>query len=225
MTNGRAVCDSHHINEELLADTFAAAIQDMIGNADDIIDTIEGNIKEELLVTSQEKVAAVDAQIVELQGEALALHKLHQRGGIKGMEYDKKVAEFHRKMDALEEQRKTLQTTETQFNKIKLWIDNFREMVTGECDDTDPNTMIRSLTEQIIIYESYMEIRLKSLFFSLILSVLCRSSVIDFFENLYKIVIIIIAYIASYFLYRKICLRQKFCGFFASLSCNIFIYS
>lgn len=64
-----------------------------------------------------------------------------------------------------------------------------------------------------------------SLFFSLILSVLCRSSVIDFFENLYKIVIIIIAYIASYFLYRKICLRQKFCGFFASLSCNIFIYS
>ena len=58
MTNGRAVCDSHHINEELLADTFAAAIQDMIGNADDIIDTIEGNIKEELLVTSQEEVAA-----------------------------------------------------------------------------------------------------------------------------------------------------------------------
>jgi hypothetical protein len=161
MTNGRAVCDSHHINEELLADTFAAAIQDMIGNADDIIDTIEGSIKEELLVTSQEEVAAVDAQIVELQGEALALHKLHQRGGIKGMEYDKKVAEFHRKMDALEEQRKTLLTTETQFNKIKLWIDNFREMVTGECDDTDPDTMIRSLTEQIIIYESYMEIRLK----------------------------------------------------------------
>ena len=102
-----------------------------------------------------------DDEIVKLQGEVLALHKLHQRGSVKGEEYEERIADYHSRIDQLEEKRKALQTTETQFNKIKLWIDNFRDMVEAEAGTENPDTMIRSLTEQIIIYETYVEIRLK----------------------------------------------------------------
>ena len=161
MTKGRDACDSHHINEELLEDTFAAAIQSMVGNADGIIDTIEGSIEQELLIGTKEELASIDDEIVKLQGEVLALHKLHQRGSVKGEEYEERIADYHSRIDQLEEKRKALQTTETQFNKIKLWIDNFRDMVEAEAGTENPDTMIRSLTEQIIIYETYIEIRLK----------------------------------------------------------------
>lgn len=161
MTKGRDACDSHHINEELLEDTFAAAIQSMVGNADGIIDTIEGSIEQELLIGTKEELASIDDEIVKLQGEVLALHKLHQRGNVKGEEYEERIADYHSRIDQLEEKRKALQTTETQFNKIKLWIDNFRDMVEAEAGTENPDTMIRSLTEQIIIYETYIEIRLK----------------------------------------------------------------
>ena len=37
ISNGRAVCDSHHVNEDTLQNTYTAAIRDMIEDAEEIM--------------------------------------------------------------------------------------------------------------------------------------------------------------------------------------------
>ena len=41
ISNGRAACDSHHVNEDTLQHTYTAAIRDMIEDAEEIITAVK----------------------------------------------------------------------------------------------------------------------------------------------------------------------------------------
>ena len=41
ISNGRAVCDSHHVNEDTLQNTYTAAIRDMIEDAEEIMTAVK----------------------------------------------------------------------------------------------------------------------------------------------------------------------------------------
>ena len=41
ISNGRAVCDSHHVNDDVLQRTYLAAIREMIEDADDIMAAVK----------------------------------------------------------------------------------------------------------------------------------------------------------------------------------------
>ena len=41
IVNGRAVCDSHHVNEDTLQNTYTAAIRDMIEDAEEIMTAVK----------------------------------------------------------------------------------------------------------------------------------------------------------------------------------------
>ena len=41
ISNGRAACDSHHVNEDTLQNTYTAAIRDMIEDAEEIMTAVK----------------------------------------------------------------------------------------------------------------------------------------------------------------------------------------
>ncbi len=41
ITNGRAACDSHHVNEDTLQHTYTAAIRDMIEDGEEIMAAVK----------------------------------------------------------------------------------------------------------------------------------------------------------------------------------------
>ena len=68
IVNGRAVCDSHHINEDTLQNTYTAAIRDMIEDAEEIMAAVKESAG---LVMEPENRAALDritanSQIIRL---------------------------------------------------------------------------------------------------------------------------------------------------------------
>ena len=75
IVNGRAVCDSHHVNEDTLQHTYAAAIGDMIEDAEEIMTAVKESAG---LVMEPENRAALDRielEIFDLQNAVLELHK------------------------------------------------------------------------------------------------------------------------------------------------------
>lgn len=160
--NGRAVCDSHHINEDLLRETYIAAFKEIMGEADDIIDVVESNIQAEVVSDNHKELKNIEQEIIELQDDVLKLHKQRQRGAITASAYEAKVQECQAEMDELEIRRKQLQSAESQFGMIKLWIDDFKKvMAGGSITEDNCDLIIKTLTDQIVVYDTYIEIQLK----------------------------------------------------------------
>ena len=54
ITNGRAVCDSRHVSEDVLKETYCAAINDAVGNMDAIIETVKDSCQMVLVSDNHE---------------------------------------------------------------------------------------------------------------------------------------------------------------------------
>lgn len=79
ISNGRAACDSHHVNEDTLQHTYTAAIRDMIEDAEGIMAAVKESAG---LVMEPENRAALDRieqEIIDLQNAVLELHKTKQQ--------------------------------------------------------------------------------------------------------------------------------------------------
>ena len=72
--NGREVCDSYHVNEDVLYATYHAAVQAMVEDAGSIR-TLESAREKELQPRNKAAMDEVEQQIIELQERVLDLHK------------------------------------------------------------------------------------------------------------------------------------------------------
>ena len=73
--NGRAVCDSHHINEDVLYATYHAAVKAMIEDAGALLEVIQTETEVEMQPRNKAAMDEVEQQIIELQERVLDLHK------------------------------------------------------------------------------------------------------------------------------------------------------
>ena len=158
ISNGRAACDSHHINEDVLERTFRAAFDGM----DIVMDTLQDTCEEVLDIGSRGELDQVQQEIITIQEAVLALHKDQQQGAISNEDYDLKVAAYSQRMDELQERQRELKATAGRYAEVKYWLDAYREHVqSGEKMDTDDAVMIRSLTDKIVVYDDRLEIHLR----------------------------------------------------------------
>ena len=158
ISNGRAACDSHHINEDVLERTFRAAIDGM----DIVMDTLQDNCEEVLDTESREELERVQQQIITIQEAVLALHKDQQQGMISNEDYDLKVAAYSQQMDELQERQRELKATAGRYAEVKYWLDAFKEHVqSGQKMDVSDAVMIRQLTDRVVVYDNRMEIHLR----------------------------------------------------------------
>ena len=162
ISNGRAVCDSHHVNEDRLQQTYTAAIRDMIEDAEEIMAAVKDSAG---LVMEPENKAALDRveqEIIDLQNAVLELHKAKQQRSITAADYAAQIKECGQCMQELEARQAELQTTENRYNEVRLWLDTFAEHIrSGEIMNADDGMIMKQLVEQIIVGDSGIEVHFK----------------------------------------------------------------
>ena len=162
ISNGRAACDSHHVNEETLQRTYTAAVQEMIADAEEVIRLVQDSTGLVMEPENTAELARVEQEIIELQEAVMEIHKAKQKRGIGAAEYAEKIREHSQRMQELEARQEELQTTENRYNQIKVWLDNFaRHIQSGEIMNTDDIQIMKQLVEQIIVGADSMEIQFK----------------------------------------------------------------
>lgn len=160
--NGRAACDSHHVNEDTLQRTYLAAIQDMIEDADEIIEEVRDSARLVLQPENAAALAEVEQEIIDIQETALGLHKAKQAHTITDGEYAARISECSQRMKELEAQQAELQTAESRYAEVKVWLDTFAVHIkSGEIMNADDNTIIKQLVEQIVVNDDGIEIQFK----------------------------------------------------------------
>lgn len=162
ISNGRAACDSHHVNEETLQRTYTAAVQEMIADAEEVIRLVRDSTGLVMEPENTAELARVEQEIIELQEAVMAIHKAKQKRGIGAAEYADKIREHSQRMQELEARQEELQTTENRYNQIKVWLDNFaRHIQSGEIMNSEDSQIMKQLVEQIIVGADSMEIQFK----------------------------------------------------------------
>ena len=158
ISNGRAVCDSYHINEDVLECTIRTAFDGM----DDVLDIVEESCAEVLDAGNHAELNQVQQDIITIQEAVLALHKAQQQGAVNELDYELKIASYSQQMDELQERQRELKATAGRFTEVKYWLDAFRDHIhSGESMNTDDAVMIRSLTDRIVVYDDRLEIHLR----------------------------------------------------------------
>ena len=162
ISNGRAACDSHHVNEETLQRTYTAAVQEMIADAEEVIRLVQDSTGLVMEPENTAELARVEQEIIELQEAVMEIHKAKQKRGIGAAEYAEKIREHSQRMQELEARQEELQTTENRYNQIKVWLDNFaRHIQSGEIMNSEDSQIMKQLVEQIIVGADSMEIQFK----------------------------------------------------------------
>ena len=162
MINTRAVCDSHHVNEEVLEKTYLAALKELIDNAAEIVDTVKEGAALALEPVNKAEIARIDAEIISIQEAALTLHKAKQQMSVTDADYAAKVKEYSERMKALEAKRNELQDTEVKYAEVRAWLDTFIEqtMQTETLTKVDGTTM-KMLVDRIIVRNEGIEVEFK----------------------------------------------------------------
>ena len=155
-------CDSHHVNEDTLQNTYTAAIRDMIEDAEEIMAAVKESAG---LVMEPENRAALDRieqEIIDLQNAVLELHKAKQLRSVTAADYAAQIKEYSQRMQELEAQQAELQTTENRYAEVKLWLDSFAEHIqSGAIMDADDSMIMKQLVEQIIVGDDGIEVHFK----------------------------------------------------------------
>ena len=158
--NGRTECDSHHVNEDVLEATYLAALNELIENASEVVETIrEGT---ELAMEPENKAALerINEEIINVQEAVLALHKAKQRMEVSAADYAAQVKQYSDRMKALEEERDALQGTAVKYAEVRAWLDTFIEQTMREdVITTVDGTTLKMLVDRILVKNEGIEVQ------------------------------------------------------------------
>ncbi len=120
------MCDSHHINEDVLELTVRAALAGM----DNASDVIEESYAEVLGVGNCAELDQVQQDIITIQKAVLALLRAQKKqGAMSKMDYEIKIVSYNQQMDELQEQKRDLKATAGRLVEVKYWMDAFMERI------------------------------------------------------------------------------------------------
>lgn len=160
--NGRSACDSHHVREDVLRNTYLAAIREITDNVDEVLETVKGSIDAEMQSGTVDRLREIENTIIELQEEVLALHKAKQRMAVSAADYASKIKEYGERMKVLEAERDEAAESAYQYTELKVILDTFEHGIKdGSIMSADDTAIMRSLVDQIIVRETEIEIEFK----------------------------------------------------------------
>ena len=105
ISNGRAVCDSHHVNEDVLERTYLTAIRSMAEDADEIIAAVRESAELALEPQNAAALDAVQQEIIKIQEAVLELHKAKRQLSVAGADYVAQIQSYKERMMELEERQ------------------------------------------------------------------------------------------------------------------------
>ena len=160
--NGREVCDSYHVNEDVLYATYHAAVQAMVEDAGSILSTLKSATEKELQPSNKAALDEVEQKIIDLQEKVLALHRQKRAQAVNDAYYNAQVNDYSQQLAALEDRQQALQTADARYATVRMWLADFQQhMQEGDATDDRDGKMMKSLVESIIIWPDRMEIHFK----------------------------------------------------------------
>ncbi len=127
-----------------------------------MLDTVKIGITAECQGDTGDRQREIEDQIIALQEKALALHKAKQRMEVSTADYTAQVKEHSERMKALEAERDEATKTSNQYTELRVILDAFEHGIKdGTIMSTDDTAIMRSLVEQIIVWETEIEIEFK----------------------------------------------------------------
>ena len=160
--NGRAVCDSHHINEDVLYATYHAAVEAMIEDAGALLEVIQTKTEMEMQPGNKAAMDEVEQQIIELQERVLDLHKQKRAMAISDAYYNAQVNDYSQQLAALEDRQQALQTADARYATVRMWLADFQQhMQEGDATDDRDGSIMKTLVEAIIVWDDRIEVRFK----------------------------------------------------------------
>ena len=134
----------------------------MIEDADEIIVAVQDSARLVLQPENAAALAAVEQEIIAIEETALALYKAKQAHTVTDGEYTERISECSRRIKELEAQQAELQTAESRYAEVKVWLDTFEAHIkSGDIMTTDDDTIVKQLVEQIIVSDDGIEIQFK----------------------------------------------------------------
>lgn len=162
ISNGRDVCDSHHVNEETLQRTYLAAISEMVEDSEEIMTAVRESAGLVLQPENEETLNRIGQEIIEVQEAVLALHKTKQSCSVSATDYATRIQAYSQRMQELEAQQEEQKSVATRYAEVKAWLDAFKKHISdGSIMDADDSTILKQLVEQIIVGTSGIEIQFK----------------------------------------------------------------
>ena len=162
ISNGRAVYNSHHVNEDTLQRTYTTAIRNMLGDVDSLMEAVRDSAREAMQPDNRLALRQAEQEITQIQEQVLVLHKLKQQCGVSAADYAAQIKDYSEKLQALERKQAELQTTENKYSSVKLWLENFAEHIkSGELMNADDSMVMKQLVQQIIVGDEGIEIKLQ----------------------------------------------------------------
>ena len=162
IVNGRQACDSHHINESILEATYLAALKELIDSADEVVETIREGAQLALEPEHKAEIDRVEAEIIEIQEAALALHKAKQQMAVSAADYAAQVKEYSERMKSLEAKREELQSTELKYAEVRAWLDTFIDQtMRGDSLTEVDGITLKQLVEKIVAWNTGIEVVFK----------------------------------------------------------------
>ncbi|MFA5561340.1 MAG: recombinase family protein [Eubacteriales bacterium] len=162
IVNGRAACDSHHVREDVMEKTYAAAIKQMADNAAEVIEAVREGTQLAMQPDNAEEREVVEQEIIELQETALTLHKNKQSGLIAAEAYDTEIRACSERMKELEARQAEMKTAATRYAEVKTWIDAFEQgLQDGSIAETDDAGLMKTLVERITVNSDGIEVEFK----------------------------------------------------------------
>ena len=160
--NGRSECDSHHVREDIMERTYAAALKQMSNNADEVIETVREGAMLAMEPENKERLLKVERDIVATQERVLALHKRKVAKQISDEEYDATVKRYATQIEELQAQQEEYRSAENQYTAVMAWLDAFKKSISGNGNESSVDALImKALVEQIIVWDDRIEVRFK----------------------------------------------------------------
>ena len=162
MENGRSECDSHHIREDVMERTYAAALQQLTDNADEVIETVREGAMLAMEPKNKEKLEQVERDIVATQEQVLAIHKRKIARQISEEEYNAAVKRYTERIEQLQAEQKDYRSQENRYMEVRSWLNAFQKSVSGSGPATSIDALIlKALVDSIIVYDDHIDVHFK----------------------------------------------------------------
>lgn len=127
-------------------------MRQLVDGADEVVEAVREGAALTLEPENKAAIERIEAEIIEIQEAALALHKAKQRLEVSDPEYAAKVAEYKDRMKVLETERSELNDTAISYTEVKEWLNTFIEQtMQGDAFSTVDGTTMKMLVDRIRI--------------------------------------------------------------------------
>lgn len=162
VVNGRTICDSHHVREDVLEATYIAAMRMIMNTASEVTDAIRSTTDAVMEAEGKEKLQAIEREIISIQEAALDLYKAKQRMEVGQAEYDARKKELQDAMKTKEASRAALESSTLKYAEVRAWLKAFDENVnSGKILTATDSEIMRLIVERIVVKDDGIEIYLK----------------------------------------------------------------